>query len=133
MDWKQSFDGSVLNQGWKIYQAGLVSHLMHDDDIYQAMVMDPWLHRMVQVKAQIDDGEVVFLECGCPYGSSEHLCAHEAAFLFALENCGSLDEIPSAGRSDREHPQQKQMSTPSEKAGVSEPEQKISPIERKHL
>ncbi|MEY8380862.1 hypothetical protein [Ileibacterium valens] len=86
MDWKYSFDRRTLNLGKKIAEAGMIYDNMQQGDFYQAMVYDPRVRRSYPVQAQIDDGEVLALECGCSEANGDHLCPHEAAFLFNLED-----------------------------------------------
>lgn len=98
MDWKSNFERPVLMQGWQLYQNRQVKQLTRDKDIFKAVVSDPWTGQDQLVQAQVENGNIVFLECTCPYSDNGHLCSHEAAFLFALEDFDSLDEVPQAGK-----------------------------------
>lgn len=125
MDWKDSFNPRTLSAGWQIYQHHGVDQILRDHHIYFARVQDAW------VEAQIEDGEIVTVSCTCPRAQAGMLCPHEAAFLFALEDCPDLSRIPVA-KSDRtaEQPEEREPQKKEQAAPSSSRTAVQSPIER---
>ncbi len=80
MDWKKSFDRETLMDGFLLYKRGRVSPLHWAGHTCTAMI-----DGVIPVKAVIENGTVSQIGCGCRYGRQGHLCAHDAALLFAIE------------------------------------------------
>lgn len=104
MNWKQNFDRSTLMQGWRLVQNRLIHDLYRDGNVYQAVVYDPYRKENELVQAQIENGEIVYLQCSCPYGRKGSLCSHEAALLFVLESLDSLDQVPDLSKNKADEP-----------------------------
>lgn len=113
MDWKDSFNPRVLARGWQFYRNGQVGQILRDHDIYFASVAEDAL-----VQAQIDQGQIIALSCSCPLARTGGLCPHEAAFLFALEDCENLQDIPDV--SARESAPQEMSSLEEEQTAEEE-------------
>lgn len=114
MDWKDSFNPRVLARGWQFYRNGQVGQILRDHDIYFASVAEDAL-----VQAQIDEGQIIALSCSCPLARTGGLCPHEAAFLFALEDCENLQDIPDVS-AQRSAPQDMSESIKEEQTAEEE-------------
>lgn len=114
MDWKDSFNPRVLARGWQFYRNGQVGQILRDHDIYFASVAEDAL-----VQAQIDEGQIIALSCSCPLARTGGLCPHEAAFLFALEDCENLQDIPDVS-AQRSAPQEMSNSMEEERTAEAE-------------
>lgn len=91
MDWKQSFETAALEKGWQLYQQNKISDISKNGDVYFGLVQDEEDTDLIQ--AQIENGQIITIECSCPDSAKGELCAHEAAFLFKLEDYSDLSEI----------------------------------------
>ncbi len=97
MDWKQSFNPTVLKEGYTLYLNQCCGPIQVHGPFYQGMIVDPSKSHSYLVQSKLENHEVEFIHCSCPLGQGENLCPHEAAFLFALEKQLPLFEsTPSA-------------------------------------
>lgn len=99
MDWKSSFDKETLLDGYRLYRSGKVTGIRRRGNLITALV-----DSTCPVEVQIEDGTVTDVQCSCVAGRYGHLCAHEAALLFAIESQQELLAQPAADVSVRPNP-----------------------------
>lgn len=91
MDWKESFQPSVLRQGWQLAASGAVAEPVRQGNVFSTVVRDG--NQKYLVEARIPEGVIETITCSCEPAMHGRLCPHEAAFLFTLENLDSLDSV----------------------------------------
>lgn len=85
MDWKQSFNPTILKEGYSLYIHQCCGPIQIRGDFYEGFIADPAKSSHYFVRAQLEGNEITSIRCSCPTGQSGNLCLHEAAFLFNLE------------------------------------------------
>lgn len=82
MDWKRLFQSSILDRGLQYYKQGLVEDFCEDTDFIQATVQGSEAY---DVFIDIADGQILDMNCDCPYAGEGNHCKHMAALLFYME------------------------------------------------
>lgn len=85
MDWKQSFNPTILEEGYLLYTHQCCEPIQVRNPFYEGFIEDPSKSSHYFVRAKLEDNEIISIHCSCPQGQKGELCIHEAAFLFALE------------------------------------------------
>ena len=83
--WQHLFQKHILERGLAYYIRGLVGDLYVDEDTIKAFVYGT---EEYSVFIDINDGEVIDMECDCPYAFDGSYCKHMAAVLFCAEDEG---------------------------------------------
>ena len=81
-DWQELFQPWILERGRNYCISGCVTELKRDRDCIRAAVLGT---QEYEVDILLDGGEVVEMNCTCPYAEEGASCKHMAAVLFALE------------------------------------------------
>lgn len=81
--WKKLFENRILERGRAYYREGAVHDLRADKTGIQAVVEGS---ESYDVSIELDNGEVMDMECDCPYAESGEKCKHMASVLFAWEH-----------------------------------------------
>lgn len=118
MDWKQSFASAALEKGWQLYQENKISGISKNGDVYFGLVQDQEETDLIQ--AQIENGQIITIECSCPDSFKGELCSHEAAFLFKLEDYSDLNEIEDISFHEEEIPEPKKPQAPKTEKEITE-------------
>ncbi|MBQ0064137.1 MAG: hypothetical protein KBT48_00070 [Firmicutes bacterium] len=77
------FNSTIFERGRKYLQQGKVRNIVHTEDNYEADVMGSSLYH---VSAALKNGNVLSMECDCPYAHSGNNCKHEAALYIHILN-----------------------------------------------
>ncbi len=85
MDWKQSFNPTILEKGYLLYTNQCCGPIQVRNPFYEGFIADPSKSSHYFVRTELQDNEITSIHCSCPQGQRGELCIHEAAFLFALE------------------------------------------------
>lgn len=91
-NWKNHFDSIILKRGYCYYLDGSVDDIEETDEGYEAIVHGSYDYN---VTIGIDDGDITYMECTCPYAENGDSCKHEAAVLYELSAEGRLDNAAS--------------------------------------
>lgn len=104
MDWKNNFDRETLFNGYLLFRQGRVSPIYRQGDYCFAIV-----DGREKVRARLVDDTISDLQCTCLPSREGRLCAHQAAFLFALENTleNQRQSAPAAAE-NRNHPEEEE-------------------------
>ncbi|MBD5423859.1 MAG: hypothetical protein HDR44_01855, partial [Allobaculum sp.] len=86
MDWKQSFNPTILKEGYSLFYHQYCGPIQIRGDFYEGFIADPAKSSHYFVRAELEGNEIKSIHCSCRLGQSGNLCLHEAAFLFGLEN-----------------------------------------------
>lgn len=99
MEWRDLFEKRILERGFEYYKRGLVTDFLCETDCIEATVQGSDAY---DVTIDLEDGEIIDIECDCPYAQEENLCKHMAAVLFYVEEEKAGLETPdSAGAAAR--------------------------------
>ena len=79
MDWERLFASRILDRGYDYYYDGAVEDLKYSDKCIRAHVQGT---EDYEVEITLDDGEIVDMDCSCPYAADGHHCKHMAAVLY---------------------------------------------------
>ncbi len=79
MNWKELFETHILERGYDYCCDGAVVNMQVSDDIITADVMGRDIY---EVEITLCDGEVIDMECSCPYALEGNNCKHMAAVLY---------------------------------------------------
>lgn len=82
MDWKGLFKPHILERGLDYYELGYVEDYLAEGDFVQATVQGSSAY---DVYIDIADGEIIDMECQCPYAQEGNNCKHMAAVLFCMD------------------------------------------------
>ena len=82
MKWKHLFKPHILERGMEYYCAGCIESLEADDEHISAVVEGT---EDYDIFINLDRGEVLDMECTCPYAEGGENCKHMAAVLYAWE------------------------------------------------
>jgi len=82
MDWQRLFQSHILDRGFQYYKQDLVEDFCEGEDFIQATVQGSEAY---DVLIDIADGEILDMNCDCPYAAEENYCKHMAAVLFYME------------------------------------------------
>lgn len=83
MNWQHLFQAHILERGLEYYQAGHVEDYDEDDDYVQATVCGS---KDYDVLIDVVDGQILDMNCECPYAAGGNNCKHMAAVLFHMES-----------------------------------------------
>lgn len=97
MDWKNSFDSFSLDRGNELYKNQACSPIYASEHFYEGFVEDPIRLSNYFVQAEIKDDFVKSISCSCSTAQRGHLCEHEAAFLFKIEEEKVHDDMEELG------------------------------------
>lgn len=86
-NWKNLFDDIILMRGYDYYLDDAVDDIKEIDDGFEAIVHGSYDYT---VTIGVDDGDVTYMECDCPYAEGGENCKHEAALLYELSAEGRL-------------------------------------------
>ena len=104
-NWKNLFDDIILMRGYDYYLDDAVDDIREIDDGFEAIVHGSYDYT---VTIGVDDGDVTYMECDCPYAEGGENCKHEAALLYELSAEGRLartsfsSSLYSEGENDSE-------------------------------
>jgi len=82
MDWQRLFQSHILDRGFQYYKQGLVEDFCEGEDFIQATVQGSEAYNVL---IDIADGEILDMNCDCPYAAEGNYCKHMAAVLFYME------------------------------------------------
>lgn len=82
MDWKGLFKPHILERGLDYYELGYVEDYLAEGDFVQATVQGSSAY---DVYIDIADGEIIDMECQCPYAQEGNNCKYMAAVLFCMD------------------------------------------------
>ena len=91
-NWKNLFDSIILKRGYCYYLDGSVDDIEETDEGFEAIVHGSYDYT---VTIGIDDGDITYMECTCPYAENGDSCKHEAAVLYELSAEGRLGNTAS--------------------------------------
>lgn len=94
MDWERLFASRILDRGYDYYYDGAVEDLKYSDKFISAHVQGT---EDYEVEITLDDGEIVDMNCSCPYAADGHHCKHMAAVLYEWSEAKE-NEIEEATR-----------------------------------
>lgn len=80
--WKNLFQPQILERGLDYYNRGLVEDFNQGDDFIAATVEG---NSAYDVVIDLEDGEILAMNCECPYAEEGDYCKHMAAVLFCME------------------------------------------------
>ena len=87
-DWKDLFQGHILDRGEAYYFDGAVLELHKTDHGYHAVVEGT---EDYEVDIEMEGGRVCEMYCSCPYAEDGNNCKHMAAVLFEIEEQNGED------------------------------------------
>ncbi len=101
MDWKDLFQGHILNRGYNYYCENLVEDLDISEDTLRATVLGT---ENYEVEIYLEQDQVVDMYCSCPYAEDGKNCKHMAAVLFEWEETrdSGIQHQKAAEKNDRE-------------------------------
>ncbi|HVI42102.1 MAG TPA: SWIM zinc finger family protein, partial [Anaerovoracaceae bacterium] len=82
MDWQRLFQSHILDRGFQYHKQGLVEDFCEGEDFIQATVQGSEAY---DVSIELDGGEILDMNCDCPYAAEGNYCKHMAAVLFYME------------------------------------------------
>ena len=82
VNWKELFPSKILERGFDYYKSGAVKELEFRDGCCSAIVEGSYDYN---VSIEFDGGDIVDMECDCPYAEDGEYCKHEAAVLFYVD------------------------------------------------
>lgn len=83
MRWKNLFRSHILDRGYEYYHSGAVKNLLRNGNLISADVVGS---EEYEVTIEIENREISYMYCSCPYANDNNNCKHMAAVLFELEN-----------------------------------------------
>lgn len=83
--WKRLFQGHILGRGSDYFNRDLVENVSAKDNLVEATVCGT---KDYQVEIEIDNENIIDINCTCPHADSGNNCKHMAAVLFYLEDQG---------------------------------------------
>lgn len=92
-DW---FTPKILQRGYDYYKDDMVEDIDVEEDHIHAYVSGTELY---EVDIDLEDGEIIDMECTCPYAQEDY-CKHEAAVLYTVNENPSVSALPSPGSLD---------------------------------
>ncbi|MBQ6147975.1 MAG: SWIM zinc finger family protein [Oscillospiraceae bacterium] len=81
-DWKRYFRDIILKRGAAYALSECVSDLKKDDLGWTAVVHGS---EDYDVEIEMEDDEILYMSCTCPYADGDHYCKHMAAVLYEIE------------------------------------------------
>ena len=87
-DWKDLFQGHILDRGEAYYFDGAVLELHKTEHGYHAVVEGT---EDYEVDIEMEGGRVCEMYCSCPYAEDGNNCKHMAAVLFEIEEQNGED------------------------------------------
>ena len=87
-DWKDLFQGHILDRGEAYYFDGAVLELHKTEHGYHAVVEGT---EDYEVDIEMEGGRVCEMYCSCPYAEDGNNCKHMAAVLFEIEEQNEED------------------------------------------
>lgn len=81
-NWKELFPSKILERGFDYYKSGAVKEFEFSDGCCSAIVEGSYDYN---VSIEFDDGDILDMECDCPYAEDGEYCKHEAAVLFYMD------------------------------------------------
>ena len=82
MKWKDFFEDRILERGYGYYRSGNVEDLLVRKEEITAVVYGT---EEYDVSITLDGGEIMEMECTCPYAEDGNYCKHMAAVLYMAE------------------------------------------------
>ena len=82
MKWKKKFRELILERGRYYYSHNRVKNLTFENNVFKARVSG---ERSYEVRIEVDEDEIISMNCSCPYALSGQRCKHMAAVLYAIE------------------------------------------------
>lgn len=89
MNWKKLFDKQILERGYDYYRSGSVELTSVTDEYVEAFVSGT---EEYETKVYFNNGEVLDMDCDCPYADGGNYCKHMAAVLYAHDNGDTVHE-----------------------------------------
>ena len=80
--WKRYFRDIILKRGADYALSDCVSDLKRDGLGWTAVVHGS---KDYDVEIEMEDDEILYMSCTCPYADGDHYCKHMAAVLFQWE------------------------------------------------
>lgn len=89
MNWESLFKSHILERGYDYYVDDKVKIISVDEHKIEACVDGS---EDYNVEINIDDGNIIAMECDCPYAAGGNNCKHMAAVLYeCFSNEGSIE------------------------------------------
>ncbi len=82
VNWKELFPSKILERGLDYYKSGAVKEFEFSDGCCSAIVEGSYDYN---VSIEFDGGDILDMECDCPYAEDGEYCKHEAAVLFYID------------------------------------------------
>lgn len=82
VNWKELFPSKILERGLDYYKSGAVKEFEFSDGCCSAIVEGSYDYN---VSIEFDGGDILDMECDCPYAEDGEYCKHEAAALFYID------------------------------------------------
>lgn len=89
MEWKKLFQPHILDRGFDYYQQGRVEDFKQENDFVAATVNGTHPYDVV---IDVLAGEILDMNCECPYAEDGAYCKHIAAVLYCMDG-GQTDRI----------------------------------------
>ena len=85
-DWKRYFRDIILKRGADYALSDCVDGLKKTDLGWTAVVHGS---KDYDVEIEMEDDEILYMSCTCPYADGDHYCKHMAAVLYEIERISS--------------------------------------------
>lgn len=90
-NWRKQFKPHILERGLNYYEEGMVESLEETAEGYKAIVNGS---EEYSVEIDIDEGNISYMFCDCPYADEGNCCKHMAAVLYEIEG-GKTERKPA--------------------------------------
>ena len=97
INFKDKFESHILQRAYNYYKEGLVSNVHKEGDLICANIYGT---EKYHVEVQIENEELVYTNCSCPYAATQEYCKHIAALLYYLNENDITSEIADTKPND---------------------------------